>query len=461
MPKHPDIDATVQRADKAFDSFRKAPSSRVQKLLNKIAEGLEDRKEELVPVVVEETNLPTARIEGELKRTTGQLRMFADIIEKEDWLDVRIDGPTASYMIPLGPVAVFGASNFPLAFSTIGGDSVSALASKCPVVYKLHPAHPKTTYITTEVIKAVLEEMHLDPGIFQIVEGDIDLAHALVGHPHIKAVGFTGSQIAGKSLLSTVKLREEPIPFYAEMSSINPIFIFPEALMHKAESIAQGLSDSVTLGTGQFCTNPGLVFIAGDPTTANNFLGALTEAISKVPTRKMLTDGIMNNYMTHVDRFAASTTLNQEYRTQSSPSVGAGPAVFSLDFSEFMSDPIYYQQEVFGPSTVVVKCTSVQQFSQAAAVMEGQLTASFHAINSDCDKAVDVIDIMSLHVGRLVWNGFPTGVLVNHAMQHGGPWPCSSDSRFTSVGTRAILRWVRPLCYQDFPVNMLPSELKQ
>eukprot|EP01126_Amoeba_proteus_P031395 TRINITY_DN3080_c0_g1_i7.p1 TRINITY_DN3080_c0_g1~~TRINITY_DN3080_c0_g1_i7.p1 ORF type:complete len:380 (-),score=50.50 TRINITY_DN3080_c0_g1_i7:153-1292(-) len=373
-------------------------------------------------------------------------------------MDVRMDDTTASYLVPLGPVTVFGASNFPLAFSTLGGDTASALAAQCSVVYKLHPAHPLTTRISERVVKEAMKEEGLHTHVFSVVEGDIGLGHELVRHKDIKAVGFTGSLFAGQSLLKTAQSRDEPIPFYAEMGSVNPVFIFPEALNTNYLEISKGLSESVTVGVGQYCTNPGLVFVAGSNLEVDRFICNLVENISQVHQAQMLTKEILCSYIDKIQQFASLKGVKQVYRAESGLTSGAGPTIFSVDFSDFIaSSNQIFQKEIFGPCTLLVRCSDVSQFKEISHVLEGQLTSSFHAVNSDVPAAMELVSAVSLKVGRLIWNGFPTGVLVNEAMQHGGPWPSSSDSRTTSVGSRSILRWVRPLCFQGFPPTLLPS----
>lgn len=344
----------------------------------------------------------------------------------------------------------------------MGGDTVSALAAQCTVIYKTHPAHPRTTEICNEAIQEAMKEQSLPDGVFQITSPDFP-GLELVNHPSIEAVGFTGSFKVGNLITRAASNRPKPIPAYCEMGSVNPIFIFPDALKQNSTDIARGLSESVTLGVGQFCTNPGLVFVVGSSLQVDNFISSFKSFISKVPDAQMLTPSILEAYKTGVDNLRSVKELNCVHYTPATLGNHASPAVFSISITDFLKNPHKYQEEIFGPSTIIVKCSKIAELLAVAKNLEGQLTATFHGTQSDLNdlSTSNLIDQMSEKVGRLVWGGFPTGVEVNHSQHHGGPWPASSDARTTSVGTRAIQRWVRPLAYQTFPEKLLPEVLVQ
>jgi NADP-dependent aldehyde dehydrogenase len=358
-------------------------------------------------------------------------------------------------------VVVFGASNFPLAFSTLGGDSISALAAQCPVIYKTHPAHPKTTQLCDNAVQKAIKEYNLPGGVFQITSPDFP-GLELVKHPLIEAVGFTGSFKIGSLIHNTATTRPKPIPAYCEMSSVNPIFIFPDALKTKFAEISQGLSGSVTLGAGQFCTNPGLVFLIGNQTETQQFINHFVNTVSQVLDAPLLTTSIMNSYRTGVKELSSAPGIKKaHYKPTTQPESLASPAVFTLSLHDFLKNPSRFQEELFGPSTILVQCPKLENTLSLPDLLEGQLTATFHGTPNDAqlDLTKELIDKVTERVGRVVWGGFPTGVEVNTSIQHGGPWPASSDSRTTSVGTRAILRWVRPVAFQSFPPELLPPIL--
>jgi len=435
----------------------------VRELLLSIADELDANSHALVETAHQETHLPALKLENELTRTTGQLHTFAEVAAAAEYQDRRVELISRSLLVPLGPVAVFGASNFPFAFSTCGGGTVSALAARCPVVFKAHPGHPKTSEMAFQALQRAIATHCLHPSLVQMVEGDPVVGHSLVAHPGIKAVSFTGSQRAGKALLATGHQRNEPIPFYCEMASVNPVFIFPGALKDRASEIAEGLCHSVVLGGGQTCTNPGLVFVIGGAEAVAEFISLFSTQMSQVPCHPMLTPSIFDAYNAGVAEMKGYPFIRLEYKCASGDfATGAGPAVFSVSYNNFINNNKILQKELFGPSTLLVRCSSVAQLSSLSQVLEGQLSASFHGSEEDqaSPEVKDLLSSMSLRVGRMVWGGYPTGIAVNASMQHGGPWPASSDCRFTSVGTRAILRWLRPVCYQDFPNDLLPQELR-
>jgi len=427
-------------------------------------ENLNSDKDKIVSLANEESNLPVARCEGEFKRTTGQLQLFANLIHEGKWFDARIDGPIRSMLVPIGPVAIFGASNFPLAFSTLGGDTASALAAGCTVIYKTHPGHPQTTHRCNDAIQKAIKDLKFPDGVFQITPpGPNALSTELVMHPLIEGLGFTGSRHVGSLLSKAAANRPKPIPAYCEMGSVNPFFVFPNSLGSQSEEIAKGLANSVTLGVGQFCTNPGLVFLIGKKPDIDTFVSSLVKSIAAVPPGPMLTPDILKAYKSGVDELAKVKGVKQLHYTSSDK---AGASVFTVSLSDFTGHAERLQQEVFGPSTLIVTVDNIKeeaQLQQLPSVLEGQLTATFHGTPIDLQNPnyTNLITQVGERVGRLVWCGYPTGVEVNTSIQHGGPWPASSDGgRTTSVGTRAILRWVRPLAYQNFPEQLLPSPLK-
>lgn len=453
-----DVDLAVRLATKTFRACRDLGVARRAEFLRAIADQLEARRETIVPRAMAESGLPEARLNGELGRTCGQLRMFATIAEEGSWADVRIDpaqpdrkpapAPDVRSMLrPLGPVAIFGASNFPLAFSVAGGDTASALAAGCPVVVKAHPAHPGTSAIAAEAIVEAAKETGMPEGVFSMLFDDgLSVGVALVAHPGIKAVGFTGSRRGGLALWRLANDRREPIPVYAEMGSVNPSVVLPGKL---TEEFAAGLHASATLGVGQFCTNPGLVITVGP---CDAFREVFVAKMAATPGCPMLTDAIGAAYL------QGANVLGEAVTTLVKPTVIGAPSVFEVGAAAFVADSSL-QEEVFGPCTLLVTCDDAAEAIAVIRSLEGQLTGSIHGSDADLAEAKDLVDELEEKVGRLIVNQFPTGVEVNSSMVHGGPFPATTDSRTTSVGGRAILRWVRPVCYQNFPAALLPAEL--
>ena len=467
-----DVDAAARLASDAFAEFGQTSGKRKSAFLRRIAERIETLGNDIVERANLETALPVARLQSELGRTCNQLRMFADLVQEGSWVDARIDHPEParkpvpkpdirSMLRPLGPVAVFGSSNFPLAFSVSGGDTASALAAGCPVIVKAHPAHPGTSELVAVAMQSVVREFSLPEGTFSLLfDAGYDVGLELVRHPSIKAVGFTGSRKAGHALMSVASSRPEPVPVYAEMGSINPVFLLPGAIKARSLEIASGLHASVTLGVGQFCTNPGLVFLQ-DGDAAQKFLKELERLIGGTAVATMLTSGISTAYRAGVDKFARTKGVQVRARVLQSDGVAQGGAVlFTTDAETFLSNR-GLMDEVFGPSTIVVLCKDSEQLVTCAQALEGQLTATIHATDEEMASHKNLFSVLETKVGRLVVNGFPTGVEVCHSMVHGGPYPATSDGRSTSVGTRAIQRFTRPVCYQNFSDAMLPDELKQ
>lgn len=464
-----EIDRALRLAAEAAEANqRRSPEERAG-LLERIADEIAALGDTLVERVVAETALGAGRVRGERGRTTGQLRLFAGLVREGSWVDARIDPAQPGrepaprpdlrrMLIPIGPVAVFGASNFPLAFSVAGGDTASALAAGCPVVVKAHPAHPGTSELVAEAVARAVEASGFHPGTFSMVHGvDPEVSLRLVRHPLLEAVGFTGSLKAGRALFDAAAARPRPIPVYAEMGSINPLFLLPNALAEKGEAVAAGLVNSVTLGAGQFCTNPGLVLgLAHDG--LDGFVQTVAEKLSETPAFTMLHGGICDAYQQGVEAMSGVEGVAVAARAQATADT-AGAAVLTTDAEVFLREP-RLREEVFGPSTLVVRCADLGEMERVAEALEGNLTATLHGTADDLRAADRLVRLLRRRVGRLIFNGFPTGVEVCPSMHHGGPYPATTDVRSTSVGTAAIYRFARPVCYQDFPQEMLPPELR-
>jgi alpha-ketoglutaric semialdehyde dehydrogenase len=467
-----EIDHAVDAADAVFPTYRATTAEQKAAFLERIAEEILGLGDALIERAHQETALPAARLIGERGRTVGQLRLFASVLREGSWVEARIDTalpdrqplprPDLRRMLfPLGPVAVFGASNFPLAFSVAGGDTASALAAGCPVIVKAHPAHPGTSEMAAQAVQAAAEATGMPAGVFSLLHGGRDAGMHLVRHPRLQAVGFTGSLTAGRALFDAAAARPRPIPVYAEMGSINPVFVLPGALAERAEKIATGLAQSVTLGVGQFCTNAGLV--AGVRSDAfDAFLRQTADAITRTAPGSMLYDGLCRNYAEGIARLAGTDRVHEEGRSATEADPGKAQAaamVFSTDAETFLTEETL-SDEVFGPSTLIVACQTAEELSAVAQRLDGQLTVTVHGTTEDFARYGDLLSLLETKAGRLIINGFPTGVEVSPAMQHGGPYPATTDSRSTSVGTAAIGRFARPVCYQDFPQSLLPVELR-
>ncbi|TAL96719.1 MAG: aldehyde dehydrogenase (NADP(+)) [Paraburkholderia sp.] len=465
-----DVARACDLAQQAFDTYRQLPLTVRAEFLERIADGITELGDALVQRAHEESGLPKARLEGERGRTTGQLKLFAQVVRAGQWLAATLDSPLPErkplprsdlrmQKIPLGPVAVFGASNFPLAFSVAGGDTAAALAAGCPVVVKAHRAHLGTSEMVGRVIQRVAREMDLPEGVFSMIVGAGSLVgEALVAHPAIKAVGFTGSRAGGTSLMRVAAARAEPIPVYAEMSSINPVFLLPAALSARGESIARGFVDSLVLGAGQFCTNPGLA-IAVDSDALKGFVATASEALNTKPAQTMLTSGIHAAYEQGEGKLAAIKGVEAvAHGAAATGPTQACAALFVTDAQTFLATP-ELEDEVFGPASTIVRCRDEQEMLAVAEHFAGQLTATVQMDGGDLAAAKKLVPILERKAGRILINGFPTGVEVSHAMVHGGPFPATSDSRVTSVGTTSIERFLRPVCYQDFPADLLPQAL--
>jgi NADP-dependent aldehyde dehydrogenase len=463
------VDRALEEAERASREYRHVPAEQRARFLERIAEEIEHLGD-LVDVAHRETALPPERLAGERARTTGQLRLFASLVREGSWVDASIDRALPDrrplpkpdirrMLIPIGPVAVFGASNFPLAFSVAGGDTASALAAGCPVVVKAHPAHPATSELAARAIITAGQAAGMPPGVFSLLQSTRhDVATALVQHRHTKAVGFTGSLRAGRALFDAAARRGDPIPVYAEMGSVNPVFLLPGALAERAEAIADGLAASVTLGVGQFCTNPGVVVaVGGEP--FDRFTRRLEDLIRQATPGTMLYPAILDAYEAGVQRLSAVEGIVALRSAAAGQEACARPSVLKATAQTFLRHR-ELGEEVFGPSTVVVQCGSVDQMKAVARGLDGQLTATIHGTAVDLAEHAWLLSTLEDKAGRLLVNGFPTGVEVCASMQHGGPYPATTDSRSTSVGTAAILRFARPIAYQNVPQAALPPELQ-
>jgi 2,5-dioxopentanoate dehydrogenase len=455
----------------AYPSFSTLDPETHARFLEAIAENIEAIGEELIIRAAQETGLPAARLQGERARTTGQLRLFAGVVRQGDFRGVRIDPalpdraplPRADIrqrQIPLGPVAVFGASNFPLAFSTAGGDTASALAAGCPVVFKAHNAHPGTGELVGQAIAKAVADSGLHPGVFSLIYGPgASIGQALVADPAIKAVGFTGSQSAGIALMRTAAARPEPIPVYAEMSSLNPVFVFPGALEGDVDALAQQYVTAVTGSSGQLCTSPGLLF-APAGAAGDAFAAAVGRAVSSCAGQTMLTEGIAGSWNAGAEALGGAAGVDVVGRgTEGATKNAPAPTIFGTQVKDFVSNHVLHE-EIFGAASLVIRYNTTEELIEAIHRLEGQLTASLQLTEEDYPTAAPLIPALEQKVGRIIVNGWPTGVEVGHAMVHGGPFPATSDTRTTSVGTLAINRFLRPVAYQNLPQELLPVPLQ-
>ena len=465
-PAH--VDAAAKSAEEAFWSFGYSSRKERAAFLNAIADEIEKRGDAITEIGCQETGLPEGRLAGERGRTTGQLRLFASHIEKGDYLDRRHDEalpdrqplprPDLKMMQrPIGPVAVFGASNFPLAFSTAGGDTAAALAAGCPVVVKGHSAHLGTGEIVAQAIDAAIKTCGVHPGVFSLIQGgNRQVGTGLVQHPMIKAVGFTGSLGGGRALYDLCAARPEPIPFFGELGSVNPMFLLPRALAARGAEIAKGWVGSLTMGAGQFCTNPGISVVIDGP-NADAFLSVAKEGLAAVAPQTMLTDGIAEAYRKGAKRIQDSTGV-QDVLTTSCDLRNASPYLFVTTGRTWLANEAL-GEEVFGPLGLIVKVADFDEMLEIARSLQGQLTCTLHLDEADRDQARALMPVIERKAGRLLANGFPTGVEVCESMVHGGPYPASTNFGATSVGTLSIRRFLRPICYQNMPAGVLPDDL--
>jgi NADP-dependent aldehyde dehydrogenase len=464
------IAAALTTAGQALHELRHIAAAQRAAFLDAAAEEILALGDELITCAQAETALGQDRLAGERGRTVNQLKLFAAVVREGSWVEARIDrGQPARQplpkpdlrrmLIPLGPVAVFSASNFPLAFSVAGGDTAAAFAAGCPVVVKVHSAHPATSELVGDAVVRAVAATGMPKGIFSLLHGvNHDLGLGLVKHPLTKAVGFTGSQRVGRLLFDAAAQRPEPIPVYAEMGSVNPVFFLPGALRERAAALAEGMKNSVTLGVGQFCTCPGLAVGLRDE-QFDNFAARLNELMAQAPPGTMLYPSIAQSYEKGVQALSNLEGVATVRATADASNTQARAAVFTTDAATFARHG-ELSEEVFGPSTVVVSCNSRAELEQLARNLQGHLTATIHGTADDLAEYSELVEILANKVGRLIFNGFPTGVEVCAAMQHGGPYPATTDARSTSVGTAAITRFARPVCYQNFPQAALPVELR-
>ena len=465
-----DIDMVMQNAQNAFNSYKTLSSGQRASFLNEIAAAIEAARALLVQVAHEESNLPLPRLNGELTRTTNQLKMFARLIEEGSWVEAAIDTAdknrtppkpdTRKMLLPAGPVVIFGASNFPFAFSTAGGDTASALASGSSVVIKGHSAHAKTSQLVFEAIQKAIAKTGVHAHTIQHVLGSgSTVGKALVIHPNTTGVGFTGSFSGGKALWEYANQRETPVPVFAEMSSINPVVFLPDTLEQNATALAKSYAASVTLGMGQFCTNPGLL-LAVQSEALDNFLTLLGAEITQIIPQKMLHNGIHASYNKGLNQALSQKGIEKIGESEQAAGNGeAFPTVARVKGNIFLQNP-HFREEVFGPYSLAVCCDSKDELTAVLKQLKGQLTTTVMATDTDIAANQDIIDLQTTLAGRIILNDVPTGVEVCASMVHGGPYPATTDARFTSVGTSAIKRWVRPVCFQGFNNSMLPDALK-
>jgi len=465
-----EINNVMEKAWHAFHRYKKFSLKQRADFMHAVANELENLGDELIQTAHEETHLPEARLRNEKTRTVFQLNNYADACERGDWLEARIDTAVPDrnppkpdlrkMLIPLGPVVVFGAANFPFAYSTAGGDTACALAAGCPVIVKAHPAHARTSEIVANAVLAAAENCKMPDGIFAHVHGaGNEVGEALIKHPLTKAVGFTGSFLGGKQLFDWANQRKEPIPVFAEMSSINPVFLLPEKLQQSAVDVAKQYAGSITLGVGQFCTNPGLI-VGVDNNNLETFIQTLGEEIKKTSPGEMLHPGIFKNYVERRANALSQESVETVATSQSEPLLNQGtPTIASATAQAFINNPVLHL-EVFGPYSIVIRCKGVEEMIDVTKHIEGQLTATLMATENDIKNNSELVEYIKNVCGRFILNGVPTGVEVCLSMQHGGPFPATTDSRFTSVGADGIKRFARPICYQNWSNELLPDELK-
>ena len=464
-----EIDQAMQQAWKAFHAYRKLSLKQRAGFMRAIARELE-AADELIQTAMQETNLPEARLRNEKARTVFQLTSYADACEKGDWLEARIDTANADrnppkpdlrkMLVPLGPVVVFGASNFPFAYSTAGGDTACAFAAGCPVIVKAHPAHAQTSELVAQRILKAAEQSNMPVGIFSHIHGaDFEVGKALIGHTYTKAVGFTGSYLGGKQLFDWANQRSKPIPVFAEMSSINPVFLLPGKLKESATEVAKMCAASITLGVGQFCTNPGLI-IGIESEELQRFIHILGEAITEIAPGTMLHMGIFKNYVERRGNALSQEDVETVAVSAKDPHLNeAAPTIASTTGQAFLNNPVLHL-EVFGPYSLVVRCKDATEMLEVTKHLEGQLTATLMATSNDISNHEEFIEEVKNICGRFILNNVPTGVEVCLSMQHGGPFPATTDSRFTSVGADGIKRFARPVAFQNWSNEFLPEELK-
>ncbi len=466
-----DVERAVQLALEAAPVWAKLPGATRSGFLAAIAAKLEEKSADLIARAMLETGLPEARLKGEIARTAGQLRLYGETAARGDWLDARIETAQPgrqplpkpdhrSMLRAIGPVVVFGSSNFPFAYSVAGGDVASAFAAGCPVIVKAHSAHPGTGELVGRLILHAVRECGLPEGTFSLLfDAGFEVGQALVRHPAVKAVGFTGSLRGGRALADLAAARPEPIPVYAEMGSVNPVFILPGAMAERAAGMVEGLYASAMVGVGQFCTNPGLIILQRSP-AAEQFVRDLAARLAAAPEGVMLTPSIRQNFVGHATARAHQPGVRVIVQAKATSHCGAAPVWFETGAKEFIGNHAL-SEEIFGPSSLVIWCDDHAEMLAVARELEGTLTATVHAGTTEAKAQGPLVDILAERAGRLIFNGYPTGLEVSSAIVHGGPYPSTSDGgRSTAVGTRALNRWARLICYQNFSDDMLPPEVQ-
>jgi len=463
-----ELNLAVDQASKAFEFFKSTPGKAKAEFLSAVADEILALGDQLISRCCDESGLPEVRIIGERGRTIAQLQMFANLVEEGSWLEASIDTEQINrepvpkpdirkMLVPLGPVVVFAASNFPLAFSAAGGDTASALAGGNPVIVKAHRSHPGTSALIGSAIVNAAKKTGMPDGVFSLLHGSGRVVgQGLVKHPNIKAAGFTGSQKAGRLLYDIANQRVEPIPFFAEMGSVNPVLLLPTSLNNDTVKMLAG---SITMGVGQFCTNPGLI-ISVDGNDLKKFISKLADELSNIESGVMLNQQICNSYNSEIENLIVNEEITIEGRAEKSKNLNSGRAILASVSGKSFINNFNFSEEIFGPSSLIVRCDNQKEVDEVLNILAGQLTGSVIGNDSELSLYESSIKIMKKKVGRIIFNGVPTGVEVCPSMQHGGPYPASSDSRFTSVGTAAIKRFARPISYQSWPNDKLPYELQ-
>ncbi len=466
-----DVDSAVQSAIQAFEDYRSTSAGARAVFLEAIAAEILSLGDLLIQRAHAETSLPIARLIAERGRTIAQLRMFAQLLREGSWVEAIIDPADPSRQptpkpelrrmcLPLGPVAVFGAGNFPLAYSTAGGDTASALAAGCPVIIKAHENHLGTHMMVADAILRAAAHSGMPQGVFQSLIGDgYATGQELVRHPGIKAAGFTGSQGGGRALYDIACQRPEPIPFFAEMGSVNPVFILPGALSERAETIARQLVMSFTLHAGQYCTNPGLVIVQ-EGAGLSILIESMRAGVQAKQAESMYANRVFDAYQLQSNTAIHHKEVEILANGLEGDGLAARPLLAQVAAKDFLAQPTLHE-EIFGPFSLIVRCAHTDEMERVSAELPGQLTTSIWANDGEGTTHEPLIKTLQGKAGRLIWNGIPTGVEVSPAMVHGGPYPATTDSRFTSVGANAIRRWVRPICYQNLPDHLLPPELQR
>lgn len=465
-----ELNKILAQATEAWHNYQYFSGQQKKTFLYAIAEEIENLGDELIQACVMETNLPAVRFVGERARTCGQLRAFGDLVGEGSWVEAVVDTAVKDrkplpkpdmrkMLVSLGPIVVFGASNFPLAYSTAGGDTASALAAGCPVIVKGHPFHPQTSNLVSGAIQRAADKTGMPPHVFQHVSSaSYEVGKILVQHPQTAGVAFTGSLAGGRAIYDYAQQRAVPIPVFTEMGSTNPVIFLKEALRTKSAEYAKMFASSITMGVGQFCTNPGIL-IGHKSSAFNHFTSLLALELSQIPAYKMLHQGIHKNYNRLLDQVLLEKGVETIYHAHESEDMKASPVLARTDADTFLKNP-HLHEEIFGPFSLIVVCNNDAEIMAVRNAVPGQLTTSIIGTEHDFDHHAELIRTARNLAGRIVFNGIPTGVEVSHATVHGGPYPATTDSRFTSVGSDAIKRWARPVCWQDCPDRFLPDELK-